>query len=78
MKAQLCNDCNLAQAEHLQVLLDAPGIRPMALCLFRQGDVDWLSLYEMHKVLPVYIPRGFINKGIPTGDNLNWILSLLS
>ena len=60
------------------MLLDAPGIRPTALCLFRQGDVDWLCLYEMHKVLPIYIPRGFINKGIPTGKSLHLNLSALS
>ncbi len=37
--------------------------------------MDWLSLYEMHKVLPIYVPRGFVNKGIPTGESLDLILS---
>ena len=27
------------------------GIGPTAICLFRQGDVDWLSIYQLHRVL---------------------------
>ena len=41
----------LWQAEHLQVLLEAPGIRPTAICLIRHGDVDWLSFKQLHRTL---------------------------
>ena len=41
----------LLQAEQLEVLLSAPGIKPSPICLFRQGDVDWLSHYQLHKLL---------------------------
>lgn len=40
------------QAEYFQVLLDAPGIRPTAICLIRTGDeLDWLSVSQIHKIL---------------------------
>ena len=33
------------------MLLDAPGIMPTPICLFRQGDVDWLSMRQVDKLL---------------------------
>ncbi len=61
------------------MLLDAPGMRPTAVCLFRHGDVDWLSSYQMQKVLSIYISRAFVSKGVTTGKNygLN-LLALLA
>ncbi len=41
----------LPQAEHLQVLLSAPSVRPTAMCLFRERDADWLCLIQICKVL---------------------------
>ena len=41
----------LLQAEHHQVLLATPGIRPAAICLFREGDVDWLSYNQICTLL---------------------------
>ncbi len=50
-KVRCLRHCLLWQAEHLQVLLKAPGIRPTAMCLIRDGDLDWLSFPQFHSVL---------------------------
>ena len=33
------------------MLLNAPGNGPTPICLFRQGDVDWLCLTQVRKLL---------------------------
>ena len=61
------------------MLLDAPGIWPTPVCLFRQGDVAWLRFSQIRNLLMRNVKESRLMYHVPKSETLiRRLLSLLS